>query len=129
MQHPTQHENARAGRLRAPAPADERGVDVPLHEVVDGFVPRAPVRAHARAVPPLGVKFAVAEAEDLGQGVEGGLEDGEEAGEPDDEADGGEFHEAFEDGGEVEGGHFEEGVVEEWCGVFSMIFRVSGVLV
>lgn len=69
-----------------------------LHELVDGFIPRAPVRADAIGVPPIAVEVAVTEAGDFGEGIEEGLEEREEAGEPDDEGDGGEFHEPLEDG-------------------------------
>lgn len=117
MQQPREHKHHRAREPAAEAPAHERGVDVPPHEVIHGFVPRAPVVPHARAVPPLGVEFAVAEAHNLREGVQQALEDGEEAGEPDDEGDGGEFHEALGDGGDVHGGDFREGVVQQGRGV------------
>lgn len=106
VQKAGEDEDHRAGEAAAEPPTDERRVDVPPHEMVDGFVPRAPVVAHRRTVPPIRVEFAVTKTHDFRQGVEDGLEDGEEAGEPDDEGDGGEFHQAFDDGGDVQGGHF-----------------------
>lgn len=71
---------------------------MPLHELVDGFIPGAPVRADAIAVPPIAVEVSVAEAGDFRKGVEEGLEEREESREPDDQGDGGEFHEPLEDG-------------------------------
>ena len=59
------------------------------HEVVDGLVPGGPVLFEGDAVPPVVVEVAVAEAHDLGHEVEEGLEEREEGGEPDDQADGG----------------------------------------
>ncbi|KFY44377.1 hypothetical protein V495_03489 [Pseudogymnoascus sp. VKM F-4514 (FW-929)] len=79
-------------------PRAPRGKDVPLHELVDWFIPRAPVCAYAVGIPPVAVEIPVAEAGYLSQGIEERLEEGEEASEPDDEGDGGEFHEALEDG-------------------------------
>lgn len=117
MQEAGQQKDHGARELAAEAPADERGIDVPSHEVVHGFVPRAPVSAHRRAVPPVGVELAVAEAHHLGQGVEHGLEDGEEAGEPDDEGDGGELHDALEDRGHVHGLQLVERVTQHGRGV------------
>lgn len=61
------------------ATAHERRVDMSAHEMVNGFVPRAPVIAHRRTVPPIGVEFAIAKMHDFRQSVEGGLEDCEEA--------------------------------------------------
>ncbi len=74
--------------VRAPASSNERPVDMSPHEMVHGLIPRAPVHAHGGGVPPLGVELAVAEAHNLRQRVQGGLEDGEEAREPDDEGGG-----------------------------------------
>lgn len=82
------------------------------HEEVDGFIPGAPVGLQIGAVPPIVVEVAVAEHGDLGQGIQKGLKQREEAGQPDDEGDGGEFHQAFEDGGQVEQGDLVEGVAE-----------------
>lgn len=50
---------------RGAAAADERGVDVASHEICHGLVPRRPVGADGADVPPVAVKFAVAEAHDL----------------------------------------------------------------
>lgn len=97
--------------------ANEREINMPAHEMIDGFVPGAPVIAHRRAVPPVGVELAVAEAHDFRQGVEGGLEDREEAGQPDDEGDGGEFHEPLEDGGDVHRLKLVERIAEDGRGV------------
>lgn len=117
MQDGREQEDGYGSLTSAPAAAAERREDVPAHELVDGFIPGAPVDAYAGAIPPVCVELAVAEAGDLGQGVQEALEEGEEAGEPDDEGDGGEFHEALEDGDEVERGHFVEGVAQDGRGV------------
>lgn len=50
---------------------------------MDGFVPRPPVRPYARAIPPVRVKFSITKSHHLRQTVQQGLEDGEEACEPD----------------------------------------------
>ena len=71
------------------------------HEIGDGLVPGGPVGADTTHVPPFTVKLAVAESQDLGQCVECGLEEGEEAAEPAEDGDGGEFHDALGDGGEI----------------------------
>lgn len=92
MQQTGEDEDHRACEPAAEPPTDEGRVDVSTHEMVDGFVPCTPVGTHGRAIPPIGVEFAVAETHEFRQGVEDGLEDSEEAGEPDDEGDGGEFH-------------------------------------
>lgn len=88
-----------------------------LHELVDGFVPGAPVGAYAVAVPPVAVEVAVAETGDFGEGVKEGLEEGEETGEPDDEGDGAEFHETLEDGDYFQRGHFVERVAQQGGGI------------
>ena len=90
---------------------------MPSHELVDGLVPGAPVDAYAGAIPPIRVELAVAKACHFGQRIQEALEEGEEARQPDDEGDGGELHEALEDGDEVERGHFVEGVAQNGCGV------------
>lgn len=74
---------------------------MPLHELINGLVPGAPVGSYRWGVPPVGVELAVAEARYLREGIEEGLEEREEAGEPDDEGYGTELHDAFENGGEV----------------------------
>lgn len=84
VQEAAEKKDARARRIRAPSPMHERGVNVSAHEAIHGLVPRAPIRAHARAVPPLCVELAVAEAHHLGKGVEEGLKDGKEECQPDD---------------------------------------------
>ena len=84
------------------ASTDQRRIDMPPHEIIDRLVPRPPVSSDARAVPPLAVELAIPEHHDLGQGVEDGLEDGEEACEPDDQGDGREFHEAFDNGRDIQ---------------------------
>ncbi|KAJ8106765.1 hypothetical protein OPT61_g9323 [Boeremia exigua] len=99
------------------AAPDEGGVDVPPHEVCHGLVPGGPVGANRRDVPPGPVEFAVGEAHYFCEGVEGGLEEREEAAQPAEDADGAEFHDALEDGGEVEGDEFVEGVLEEGGGI------------
>lgn len=83
MQEPREDEHHGAREDVAISPSPERGVDMPEHEVIDGFIPRAPVIPHGGAIPPIGVEFPVAEAHDFRQGVEGGLEDCEEACQPD----------------------------------------------
>lgn len=79
MQKTGEDEDHGTGETVAIATAHERGVDMSTHEMVNGFVPRAPVIAHRRAVPPIGVEFAVAETHEFRQSVKGGLEDCEEA--------------------------------------------------
>ena len=66
---------------------DHWGVNVAFHEVRDRLVPARPIRSEIAAVPPVAVEFAVAEVHHLGQEVEKGLEDGEEAREPAHKAD------------------------------------------
>ena len=83
------------------------------HKVIDGPVPGAPVGLQVGAIPPVSVEVAIAEHGEFGQGVHVGVEEGEEAGEPDDERDGGELHQAFDDGGQIQHGHLVEGVAEE----------------
>lgn len=90
---------------------------MPSHKMINGFIPRAPIGPHTRAIPPLGVEFSIAKSHHLRQRIQRGLEDGEEAGELDDERDGGELHEALEDGGEVERRDAGEGVVQQRGGV------------
>lgn len=80
VQHAAKDKHRHTCRAGAPTAADERVVDVPSHEVVDGLVPGAPVRADGGRIPPFGVEFPIAEAHDLREAVERGLEDGEEAG-------------------------------------------------
>lgn len=102
---------------RTPSPADHGHEDVALEVLVHGLVPRAPVSAQALAVPPVVVERPVSEPRHFGQGVEERLEKGEETGEPDDEGDGGELHQALQDIGEVERGDLVEGVAQDRGGV------------
>ncbi len=53
VQEPTEHENPCACRIRTPASPKQWLVYVPSHKVVDGFVPRPPIRPYAWAVPNL----------------------------------------------------------------------------
>lgn len=106
-----------AGAGQAVASAHERREDVSLHELIDRLVPEPPVLAQAGRVPPLVVEGAVSEAHDLGERVEGRLEDGEEPGQPDDEGDGRQLQQPLRDGHEVEGVHLVEGVPEDRGGV------------
>jgi hypothetical protein len=53
--------------------------------MIDGPIPCSPVDTHAWAIPPISIKFAVPETGDLRKSVESGLEEREEACEPDDE--------------------------------------------
>ncbi len=117
MQQTGEDKDHRAGEPAAEATTDEGRVDVSTHEMVNGFVPGTPVSTHGRAIPPIGVEFAVAETHEFGQGVEDGLEDGEEARQPDDEGDGGEFHQTLDDGCDVQGFDFIQRVAEDRGGV------------
>ena len=88
VQHAREEKGHDLGKYWRHAAGDQRSVDVALHEQKDGLVPRSPVVAKVAAVPPVVVELAVAEAHDLGEAVEGGLEESKEAGEPAEEADG-----------------------------------------
>ena len=95
----------------------ERAVDVAAHVVGDGLVPHGPVGADAARIPPIAVKFAIAKPHDFGQGVEGGLEEGEEAAEPAEDGDGRQFHDALGNGCEVEGEDGVERVLQQRGGI------------
>ena len=58
---------------------------MPLHEMINRLVPVAPIRPHARAVPPVSIEFAVSEHHDLSQRIQQRLEDRKETGQPDNE--------------------------------------------
>ena len=59
------------------------------HKVGHGLVPGSPVGADGRDVPPVAVELSVAEPHDFGKRIESGLEEGEEAAQPAEDADGG----------------------------------------
>ena len=85
VQHCRKCKHHEPSRSLTPAPSDQRRVYMPLHELVHGLVPRSPIRAHGRAVPPLAVELSVAKPHELSQRVETGLEHGKEARKPDDQ--------------------------------------------
>lgn len=93
-------EDLREGRR--PAATYKRAVNVAAHEVCDGLVPGRPVGADTAHVPPVAVELAVAEPHDLCQSVERRLEQGEEAAQPAEDGDGGEFHDTLGNGCKVE---------------------------
>ena len=117
MQEAGENKDHCACEIDAIAASDEWRINVPTHEVIDGFIPCSPISAHAGTVPPVGIELSIAEAHNFRQGVKGGLEDCEEACKPNDEGDSGEFHEAFEDGREVHCLELVEGVAEDGGGV------------
>lgn len=65
------------------------------------------------AVPPVAVELAVTEAHDLSESVEEGLEKSEKASQPAEEGDGGELHETFDDGCEVQCSHTAERILKQ----------------
>lgn len=73
------------------------------HEMIDRFVPSAPIIAYRGTVPPFGIELSISESHHLRQGIEDGLEDSKETGKPDDKANGAKLHEAFDDGSHVQG--------------------------
>lgn len=79
VQEGRKKENHHACEPAAEAAAHDRGINVPAHEMVDGFIPRAPVGPHARAVPPFRVEFSIRKPHDLRERVEHALEHREEA--------------------------------------------------
>lgn len=89
------------------------------HEVGDGLVPGGPVSPDRADVPPGAVELAIAEGHNLGECVERRLEEGEEAAEPAEDADGGELHDTLEDGGYVEFQELVKRVLQERGGVLS----------
>lgn len=76
------------------------------HKVCYRLVPSGPISADRRDVPPVSVELSVTKTHYLCEGVEGGLEEGEKATEPAEDADGRKFHDAFGDGCEVQGEDF-----------------------
>lgn len=117
MQHARDEEDDDLRHRRRHATSNKRRVDVSTHEVGDRLVPRRPVSAYGADVPPGPVELAVTECHDLSERVERGLEEGEEAAEPAEDADGGELHDALEDGGHVQFQELVEGVLQQWGGV------------
>lgn len=110
VQHGREEKDGDARDKGAPPAPDHGRVDVASEVLRDGLVPRAPVGAEAGAVPPVVVERPVTEAHDLGEGVEERLEQGEEAGEPDDEGNGRQLHEALHNVGDVKRGNLVERV-------------------
>lgn len=94
------------------AATHEGRVDVAAHKVCDGLVPCCPVCADGADVPPVAVELSVAEAHDFSEGVECGLEEGEEAAEPAEDGDCGKLHGALGDGGKIKREYLVEGVLE-----------------
>ena len=90
---------------------------MPLHEVVHGLVPTRPIRPNTNTIPPIAVKLAIAEPHDFCQRIQRALEHEKETGEPAEERYRAEFHDAFEDGDEVEGGDVVETVLKKRYGV------------
>ncbi len=117
MENAREDEYNRAPHSRTPPPSNERKVNMPLHEMIDGFIPRAPIDADAGTIPPIGVELAIAEAGDLGQGVQEGLEKREEASQPDDHGNSRELHQTLDDGRDVQRGDLVERVAEDGSGV------------
>ena len=117
MQDAREDEDKDLGYGRGDAAADKGRVDVATHKVCYGLVPRGPVCADGRDVPPVAVEFSVAEAHYLGEGVESGLEEGEEAAEPAEDADGGKLHDTLGNGRQVQGENLVEGILQERGGV------------
>lgn len=99
MKDSAESENHNTGGKGAPSPAHQRREDMSPHEMVHGLIPRAPIGAHAGAVPPLRVELAVAEVHHFRERVEEGLEQGEETCKPDYERYRGELHDSLDDGG------------------------------
>ena len=98
MEDAREHENNHLRQRRRHTPTHKRRINVPLHKVIHRLIPTGPVASQVRAVPPIAVEFAVAEAEALGEQVQEALEEEEEPGEPADKADGAELEDALEDG-------------------------------
>lgn len=117
VQHARDEEDDDLRHRRRHSSPDKRRVDVSTHEVGDRLVPRRPVSADRADIPPGPVELAVAKGHDLGECVERGLEEGEETAEPAEDADGGELHDALEDGGHIQFQKLVEGVLQEWGGV------------
>lgn len=65
VQEAGEKKNHGAGELVAETAADEGRVYMSAHEVVNGFVPRAPVTPHGGTIPPVGVKLPVTEPHDF----------------------------------------------------------------
>lgn len=95
MQDPREQEGEDLSYDRWYASPYHWSVDMSFHEMRYGLIPGGPVGAHGRGVPPVAVEFAVGEAHYLGQTVHEALEQGEEAGEPADEADGRQLEDAL----------------------------------
>ena len=55
------------------------------HEVINGFVPRAPIRSDTGTVPPLAIELSIAKSHDLRERVAERLENCKETCQPDDE--------------------------------------------
>jgi hypothetical protein len=117
MQQARKDKNQSLSNLRINASPDQRRINMPLHKMINGFIPTRPVDPHTRHIPPIAVKFAIAEPHHFGQCVQKGLEEGKETSQPAEERYCAEFHDSFGNGYEVEGGNVVEGVLKEWHGV------------
>ena len=80
--------------------------------MINGLIPSPPIASNTGTIPPLAIELAVAKPHNLSQSVEYRLKDGEEAGEPDDQRNGGEFHQSFGDRCDIQYGELVQGVVQ-----------------
>ena len=72
------------------------------HEVCHRLVPGCPIVSYRTDIPPWPVEFTVTKSHDLSECVQRGLEEGEEAAQPAEHANCGEFHHALENGCEIQ---------------------------
>lgn len=79
---------------------------------VHGLVPRSPVRPEALTVPPVIVERSISEPQHLGQGVQEGLEEREEARKPYDERDGRKLQEPLQDHDKVQRGNLIQRILQ-----------------
>jgi hypothetical protein len=92
---------------------------MPLHKMINGFIPTRPIYPHATNIPPIAVKLSIPKSHNFSERIEERLEKGEETSKPAEEGDGAEFHDAFGDIYEIEGGDVVEAILEEGDGVLS----------
>lgn len=57
----TEYKDPCARRVRTPSSSHQRRIDMSSHEVVYRLIPRPPVSAYTRTIPPLGIKFSITE--------------------------------------------------------------------
>ncbi len=82
VQQPGKYKDYDLSHGRRYPTAHQRYVNVSLHEIIYGLIPRRPVCANARDIPPISVEFPIAKTQDLSESVQERLEKSEETSKP-----------------------------------------------